>query len=54
MTLTFDLIKPPVLILVDWIYQLLYHRLQGFLKKYIVLTFSYTKAYKTKFDLAVK
>ena len=50
MTLTFGSHKASCTHLVDCIYQFLYHRLQCS----IVLTFSHTKAYGTKFDFAVK
>ena len=35
-------------------YQFSDHRLQYFLKKYKVLTFSHTKVYVNKFDLSLK
>ena len=55
MTLTFGTHKASCTHLVDCIYQLLYNRLQLFLKKKsIVLPFSHTKAQGTKFDLGIK
>ena len=54
MTLTFGIHKASCTHLVDCIYQLLYNRLQLFLKKSIVLPFSHTKAQGTKFDLGIK
>ena len=56
MTLTFGTHKLHVLILADCVYQLLYHRVVRLQvsEKSIILTLSYTKAWRTKFDLAVK
>ena len=48
MTLTFDTQKASCTYLVDCIYQLLYHRLQKFLKESIALPFSHTKALSDK------